>query len=157
MKKVKIEARGDREIVIDRVFDAPRDLVYDAYTKPALLKQWLGVFDGWSLSTCEMDLRVGGAYRWVWSNPNRPKSMGVSGVFKEIVPHERIVHTERFDEAWYPGEAVNTVTFVEVDGKTTLRIVCLHESTEARDGVMKSGMAEGLEAGYDQLDKLLAR
>src|SRR5713101_1933605 len=97
---LKLSARGDREIAMTRVFDAPRKLVFDAYTKPELLKRWLGVFGGWSLAVCEVDLRVGGSYRYVWHGADGRK-MAMRGVYREIVPAERIVSTETFDEPWY--------------------------------------------------------
>lgn len=96
---LKVAALSDREIVMTRVFDAPRNLVFDAYTKPELLKRWLGVFGGWTMAVCEVDLRVGGSYRWVWRGADGT-NMGVRGIYREIVPPERLVNTEKFDEAW---------------------------------------------------------
>ena len=97
---LSVEPRGDREIAISRAFDAPRALVFDALTKPDLIRRWLGVFGGWSMEVCEVDLRVGGAYRYVWRGPNGA-SMGMRGVYREIVRPERLVNTEQFDEPWY--------------------------------------------------------
>jgi len=154
-ENLKVSARGEREIVMTRVFNAPRRLVFEAFTKPELLKRWLGVFGGWSLAVCEIDLRVGGRYRWVWRNVDGTE-MGVSGVYREVVPDERIVNTERFDQAWYPGEAVGTVLFTEEAGKTTLTQTLIYESREARDGVLKSPMEQGLEQGYKLLDQVLS-
>lgn len=102
---LQVEARGDHEIVMTRVLNAPRHLVFDAFTKPELLKRWLGVFGGWELAVCEIDLRVGGKYRWVWRNADGTE-MGMGGVYREIAPPEKIVSTEKFDEAWYPGEGL---------------------------------------------------
>src|SRR5467141_3189608 len=104
---LKLSARGDREIVMTRVFDAPRRLVFDAYTKPELLKRWLGVFGGWSMPVCEVDLRVGGTYRWVWRGADG-REMGVRGVYREIFSFNHTANTEKFDEAWYPGESLIT-------------------------------------------------
>jgi uncharacterized protein YndB with AHSA1/START domain len=151
---LKVEARGDREIVMTRSFDAPRKLVFDALTKPELLKRWFGAIEGWQLVECEVDLRVGGQYRYLWRGPDGAQ-MGMRGVFREVVPPERIVNTEKFDEAWYPGEAVGTATLVEKGGKTTLTMVVRYESREARDGVLKSPMEQGAAAGYDMLDTFL--
>lgn len=145
----------DREIAMTRVFDAPRRLVFDAYTKPELLKRWLGVFRGWSMAVCEVDLRVGGAYRYVWRGPGRA-DMGMRGVYREIVPFERIVCTESFDEPWYPGEALDTTVLVEQGGKTTMTTTVLYESKEIRDAVLKSPMEQGVAASYDKLAELLA-
>src|SRR5271169_1068887 len=111
--KLQVTARSDREIVITREFDAPRRMVFDAMTKPELLKRWLGVFGGWQLAVCEIDLRVGGPYRGVWRQSSDGSEMGVRGTYREIVPPERVVCTELFDVAWYPGEALITTTFTE--------------------------------------------
>lgn len=153
-ESLKVTTPSDREIAMSRVFDAPRDLVFDAYSKPELLKRWLGVQRGWSLAVCEVDLRVGGAYRYVWRGPNR-EDMGMRGVFREVVRPERIVATEKFDESWYPGEAVSTMTLVERSGRTTLTLTVRYESQAARDAVLKTPMAEGVGAGFDKLAELL--
>ena len=152
---LQVTTPSEREIAMSRVFDAPRHLVFEAYTKPELLKRWLGVRGGWSLAVCEVDLRVGGAYRYVWRGPDR-EEMGMGGVFREMVPGERIVATEKFDHSWYPGGAVSTVTLVEQGGKTTLTLSVCYESREARDAVLKSPMKEGVEEGFDKLAELLA-
>ena len=152
---LKVVARGDLEIVMTRVFDAPRSLVFDAYTKPELLKRWLGVFGGWTMPVCEIDLRVGGAYRWVWRNADG-REMGVRGIYREVVPPERLVNTEKFDEPWYPGESLNTAIFAEQGGQTTLTSSMRYVSREARDGVLKSPMETGVAASYDRLAELLA-
>ena len=152
-----IAAKDDREIVVTREFKAPRALVYEAHTKPELLKRWLLGPDGWSLAVCDMDLRVGGAYRWVWRNDTTGTEMGMGGTFREILPPERIVATERFDQSWYPGEALNTTVFTEKEGRTTLTLTMRYESREARDGVLKSDMRSGLKASYDRLEKVVAR
>ena len=152
---LKVAALSDREIVMMRVFDAPRRLVFDAYTKPELLKRWLGVFGGWSMPICEVDLRVGGSYRWVWRGEDGRK-MGVRGVYREIVPPERLVNTEKVDDAWYPGESLITAVFVEQGGKTTLTVTMRYESREARDAVLKSPMESGVAKSYDKLAELLA-
>ncbi len=152
---LQVTTPSDREIAMTRVFDAPRRLVWDAHTKPELLKRWLGVHNGWTLAVCDIDLKVGGTYRYVWRGPNRAE-MGMGGVFREIAAPERMVATEKFDQSWYPGEAVDTTVLVEQGGKTTLTVTVRYESKEARDGVLKSPMKEGMEAGYDKLAELLA-
>lgn len=145
----------DREIAMTRVFDAPRNLVYDAYTKPELLKRWLGVHNGWSMAVCEIDLRVGGRYRYVWNGPDGME-MGLSGIYREIVPGERVVATEVFDQSWYEGEAIGTVTFVEERGQTTLTMLMRYASKDVRDAVLRSPMEQGVAAGFDVLAELLA-
>jgi len=152
---LKVTARGDREIVMTRVLDAPRRMVFDAFTKPELVKQWLLGPPGWSMPVCEIDLRVGGSYRYVWRHFNG-NEMGMGGVYREIVAPERIVSTEKFDEAWYPGEAVGTLLLVEQGGKTTITQTVLYESRETRDGVLKSPMESGVAASYDKLAEMLA-
>ncbi len=146
---------SDREVALIRTFDAPRSLVWDAVTRPELLKRWLGVHNGWTLDVCEIDLRVGGAYRYVWRGPGR-EEMGMGGVYRDIVRPERIVSTEKFDQSWYPGEAVGTMTLDERDGKTTMTTTVLYDSREARDVVLQSPMEHGVAAGYNELDQVLA-
>ena len=152
---LKLTTRGDREIVMTRVFDAPRALVFKAFTTPELVKQWLLGPPGWSMPVCEIDLRVGGRYRYVWRHTNG-NEMGMGGVYREIVAPEKVVATEKFDESWYPGEAVGTILLIEQGGRTTLTQTVLYESREARDGVLKSPMESGVAAGYDRLATLLA-
>lgn len=149
---LKVTTPTDREIVMTRVFDAPRRLVWDAFTKPALLKRWFGP-RGWSMAVCEVDLRVGGGFRFVLRGPDG-KDMGMRGVYREIVPPERSVHIESFDD--YPGEAQVTGAFVEQAGKTTLTATVLYPSQEVRDIVLKSGMEHGAAESYDKLAELLA-
>ena len=151
---LQISTPSDREITMTRVFDAPRTMVFDAHTKPELVKRWLGVRAGWTMPVCEIDLRIGGAYRYLWRGPQG--DMGMRGVFREVVRPERIVATEVFDEAWYPGEAVDTTVLVEKGGKTTLTLTVLYASKEARDGVIRSPMASGVSESYDKLADLLA-
>lgn len=146
----------DREIVMTRVFDAPRRLVFDAHTKPELVKRWLLGPPGWSMPVCEIDLRVGGKYRYVWRHDTDGTQMGMGGVYRELVAPERIVNTERFDEAWYPGEGLGTLVLTERQGKTTLTNTMRYESRAARDGVLKSRMEKGVAASYDRLAEMLA-
>lgn len=147
---------SDREIVMTRVFDAPRRLVFDAHTKPELVQRWLLGPPGWSMPVCEIDLRVGGKYRYVWRRDTDGTRMGMGGVYREIVAPERIVNTERFDEPWYPGEGLGTLVLTERQGKTTLTNTMRYESRAARDGVLKSGMEKGVAVSYDRLAELLA-
>jgi uncharacterized protein YndB with AHSA1/START domain len=153
---LKLTTRGDREIVMTRTFDAPRTLVFDAFTKPELVRQWLLGPPGWSMPVCEIDLRVGGTYRYVWRKAGAP-NMGMGGVYQGVVAPERIVATEKFDQAWYPGEAIGALVLLEQAGKTTVTQTVLYESQEARDGILKSGMEKGVAASYDRLAELLSR
>ena len=156
LETLKLTTKGDREIVMTRDFNAPRRLVFDAFTKPELVKQWLLGPPGWSMPVCEIDLKVGGAYRYVWRRDSDGSEMGMGGVYREIVLQERIVSTEVFDKAWYPGEAVGTLVLSERGGKTTVTQTVLYQSREARDGILKSGMESGVAASYDRLAQLLA-
>lgn len=156
MGQLNVTTPSDWEITMTRVFDAPRTLVYDAHTKPELVKRWLLGPPGWSMPVCEIDLRVGGKYRWVWRSDKDRTTMGMGGVYRAIAAPERLVTTERFDEAWYPGEGLNTLVLVEKGGRTTLTQTMRYESKVARDAVLKSGMEKGVEASYDRLAELLA-
>ena len=107
------------------------------------------------MPVCEIDLRVAGSYRYVWRSEKDGSQMGIRGVFREITPGERLVATERFDDAWYPGEALDTTVFEERRGITRTTITILYESQEARDTARRSGMEHGMAAGYDRLETLL--
>ena len=149
---LKVTTPTGSEIVLTRVFDAPRRLVFDAFAKPELLNRWFGP-RGWSLAVCEVDLKVGGGFRFLLRGPNG-KEMGMRGVYREIVPPERSVHMESFDD--YPGESQVTTVLVEQGGKTTLTVTVLYPSQEVRDIVLKSGMEHGAAECYDKLAELLA-
>jgi len=151
---LKLVTRGDREIVMTRVFDAPRELVFEAMTQPALLKRWFFGPPGWTLAECAIDLRVGGRYRYVWRGPGGAV-MGMGGEYREIVPPVRIVATELFDEQWYPGGAVGTLVLEEAGGKTTLTQTVVYASAEARAAVLRTPMEHGVAAGYDRLAEML--
>jgi uncharacterized protein YndB with AHSA1/START domain len=153
--KLQITTPSDRELAMTRSFDASRSLVFDAWTKPELLKRWLGVRGGWTFAVCEVDLKVGGKYRYVWRGPSGAE-MGMGGVFREVVKPERLVATEKFDESWYEGDAVDTTTFVERGGKTTVTTTVLYASKAVRDAVLKSPMETGVAESYDKLDEVLA-
>ena len=155
MSKVVVTPQGDREIVITRAFAAPRSLVFDAMSKPEMMKQWFHGPIGWKLLVCEIDLRVGGTYRWVWRN-QAGNDMGMGGVYKKVDRPVRIVSTEKFDQAWYPGEALVTLELAEEKGITLMSLTVTYESQAARDGVLASPMESGLIAGYDRLDAFLS-
>ena len=152
---LKVATPSDREIVMTRVFDAPRTLVWEALTTPALLKRWLLGPPGWTMTTCEMDLRVGGAYRYQWRKDDGTV-MGMGGILREVVAPERLTATERFDQSWYPGEGLVSQVLTEQGGKTTITMTLRYESKEARDTVVKSGATSGVEMSYARLAELLA-
>ncbi len=152
--KLKVTTPSEREIALVRTFDATRNLVFDAWTKPELVKQWLGIFGGWSFTVCEIDLRVGGKYRYLWRGPDGAE-LGMGGVYREIVRPERIVCTEKFEQSWYEGDAVDTTVFVEERGKTTVITTVRYASKEVRDGVLESPMEGGVAQSYDKLAQVL--
>jgi uncharacterized protein YndB with AHSA1/START domain len=151
----KVSTPTDREIQVTRDFNAPRQLVFDAFTKPEWVRRWLLGPPGWTMPLCEIDLKVGGAYRYLWRNADG-REMGMGGVFREIVAPERLIATEKFDESWYSGEALDTTVFVEEGDITTITITVLYESKEARDTARRSGMESGMAAGYNRLEELLS-
>ena len=145
----------DREIVMTRVLHAPRGHIFDAWTKPELLKRWLLGPPGWSMIQCDVDLKVGGGFRFVWRNRDGTK-FGMRGVYHEIVRPERLVHTEVFDEDWTGGETLVTTILTEQNSGTGLKSTVRYSSRQARDKVLDSGMEQGVRASYDRLDELLA-
>lgn len=154
--RLEVTTPTDRQIVMKRSFDAPRQLVFEAFTTPALLQRWLLGPPGWSMVVCEVDLRAGGAYRYVWRHDADGEQMGMGGVYTEIQAPEGIVSTVRFDDPWYRGEAVDTLVLTEERGQTKLTQTVLYESREVRDGVAKSGMEGGVAASYDRLQDILS-
>ena len=148
---LKVTTPSDREIRMVRVFDAPRQMVFDAFTKCELLKRWFGPH-GFSLSVCDGDFRPGGGWRFVVRGPDGSE-MGMRGRIREMSPPDRLVHVETFDD--YPGEALVTTTFVEARGTTTVTIDLLYESKEVRDAVVRSGMEHGAAESYDRLAEFL--
>jgi uncharacterized protein YndB with AHSA1/START domain len=153
-KTLTVTTPSDREIALTRTFNAPRALVFDALTKPELVQRWMLGNMGASMPVCEIDLRVGGAYRFVWRNPDGAE-MAMMGVYRELVRPERIVNTQRFDTPWMPGESVLTTTLTESGGRTTFISTTLFDSVETRDKMLKSGMESGASASYDRLADLL--
>jgi uncharacterized protein YndB with AHSA1/START domain len=129
---LKVSLPSDCEITLTRVFRAPRQLVYEAFSKPELLKRWFGP-RGWSLVTCDVDARVGGGFRFVLRGPDGHE-LGMRGVYREITPPKRSVHMESFDD--FPGESQVTAIFTEQSGQTTLNATILYPSREVRDAVM---------------------
>ncbi len=148
---LEVSTPTEREIVMTRVFDAPRELIFDALTNPETLKRWFGP-PGWSLAACEVDLTVGGAWRHVMCRADGTE-LEMRGVYREIAPPERLVYTETYDQPGW-GELLVTAVLVEQAGKTTLSTTVLHPSREVRDA--NSGMAEGVAASFDRLAGYLA-
>ena len=151
---VNVTLPSDREIMLTRLFDAPRSLVFDCYTKPELLKRWMAP-EGWQLVVCDNDARVGRTFRWEWRKSSGG-AMGVSGVYREIVRPERIVRTELFDPDWTGGETLGTLLLAEHDSTTVMTMSILYTSRDARDSALEFGMKDGAAASYRQLDAVLA-
>jgi len=151
---LKIFPSGDQDVVVTRTFNAPAEFVFAALTKPELIKRWLLGPDGWTMPFCEVDLRVGGKYRYVWKNDDG-REMGMGGVYREIASPHRLVHTELFDEAWYPGECLITTVLTEKDGKTLFTGTMHYVSKEARESTLTSGMEDGLIPSYDRLEAIV--
>lgn len=149
-----VELRGDTEVVVTRSFDAPREMIWDAYTRPELVKRWLLGPDGWSMPVCEIDLRVGGAYRYRWRNDATGHEFGAEGEHLEVTPVSRLVINQRMEGM--PGEMVCTLELSAAGGRTTLVTIMTFESRAARDGAAASGMTRGMEAGYARLEDILA-
>jgi uncharacterized protein YndB with AHSA1/START domain len=144
---------SDREIRITRVFDAPRALVFEAHTRCEHLEKWWGP-RGFTLISCEMDFRAGGAWRFVQRGPDG-NEYAFRGEYREIVPPERITWTFEFE--MMPGHvSVETVAFEERDGRTTVTVTSLYDSVEDRDGVLRSGMEGGLRETWERLAEHLA-
>jgi uncharacterized protein YndB with AHSA1/START domain len=151
---LKVTTPTDRELVMTREFNASRGMVFDALTKPDLLQRWLLGPPGWTMPVCEIDLQVGGKYRYVWENADGRK-MGMGGTFQEIVRPSRVVATEVYEDYWTGGETLVTTELVETRGTTTLRMTVRYASQEARDAAIKMGATKGVEASYDRLAQLL--
>ncbi len=141
----------DEQILITREFDAPRHLVYEAFTTPELVKRWWSAKRG-EVTVADIDLRIGGKWRYVMV-AHGDLEVAFHGEYREIVPNERIVSTEVF-EGMPDAEAVNTATFAEVDGRTTLTILVQHASKEHRDAHINSGMEAGLQDALDLLEQV---
>ncbi|HSE81337.1 MAG TPA: SRPBCC family protein [Gaiellaceae bacterium] len=147
----KVTLPTDDQILITREFDAPRELVYTAWTTPELVRRWWHANRG-EMTTCEIDLRVGGGWRYVMVTPDGFE-VGFHGEYREIVPNERLVSTEVY-EGMPDGEAVDTLTLTEVDGRTTVEILVQHQSKEHRDAHIASGMEDGMQDAMDLLEQV---
>ena len=160
MEKAQVTLPSEREVKVTRSLKAPRPLVYRAYTEPALVRRWLLGPPGWAMPVCEMDVRVGGSYRWRWRSDKDGSEFGFAGTFREVTPPSRLVHTESYDpgtvgDVHPQGEAIVSVTFAEDSGITTVTTVIDFGSKEARDAAVATGMTDGMEQSYQLLDALL--
>jgi uncharacterized protein YndB with AHSA1/START domain len=151
-ERLQVTTPTEREIVMTRVFDAPRRLVFEAWTNPEHLPHWMLGPEGWTMPVCEIDLRPGGAWHFVWRRADGTE-MAMSGVYKEVTPPERLVSTESWGGNW--AETLNTLTLSEANGRTTITNTILYPSKEARDAALKTGMKEGASQGFNRLDEYL--
>jgi uncharacterized protein YndB with AHSA1/START domain len=150
---VDVTTPSDREIRVTRTFDAPAELIFNFHTKAEHVQKWLLGPPGWSMPVCNIDLRVGGHYQYVWRNDDNGAEFGARGEYREIAAPQRLVHSESMDGT--EGEALCTLTFVESGGRTTLTTTMLFPSKEARDQALQSGMTDGMSVSYERLESVL--
>ena len=142
----------DREVVMTRVVDAPRRVVFDAWTNPGHVSRWLLGPEGWTMPVREIDLRPGGSWRYVWRKADGTE-MAMGGSYREVVPPERLVSTEKWGPEW--PETVNSLVLAESGGQTTITLTITYPTKEARDAALKTGMKEGSDQSFARLDELL--
>ena len=140
---------SDREVVMTRGFAAPRRLVWEAWTKPDHMPRWMLGPEGWTMPVCEIDLRPGGTHRSVWRHPDG-NEMTIRGVYREIVPPERLVYTDSWGES--ATETIDTLVLTEDEGRTTMTLTMLYPTQEARDAALRTGMEEGMGQSFARLD-----
>lgn len=157
-KGLQMSTPTDTTIVLTRTFNAPRRLVWEAFTEPAKMRRWMLPPPGWTMTACQCEAREGGALSLAWKSEEADPVMKIYGVFTEATPPERMVHTETMEMAGVGvlGSLVETHEFAERHGVTTLLITQTYESEDARDVALTSGMDQGMEAGFKQLDAVLA-
>jgi uncharacterized protein YndB with AHSA1/START domain len=144
---------SDTELVMTRVVEAPRSLVWEVYTVPEHVQQWMLGPPGWTMPVCEIDLRPGGAFRYVWRREDGDE-MEISGAYAEIAPPERIVSSESWGGDW--PETTNTLVLTEESGRTTITTTVSYPSKEARDAALATGMKDGVSTTFDSLAEYLA-
>jgi len=152
-RTAKVTLPADDQIQITREFDAPKNLVYKAWTTPELVERWWHANRG-EVKSIEIDLRVGGSWRYVMETPDGLE-VGFHGEYRELVPNERIVSTEVY-EGFPAGEAIDTLTLTEEDGRTTMTVLVQHQSKEHRDAHIESGMEDGVQDALDLLEQVAA-
>lgn len=162
MKPAEVSTPSEREVLVKRSFAAPVQLVWQAYTDPALLRRWLTAMPGWSMPVCEMTTQAGGKYRWRWRNDESGQEFGFSGEILEVALHSKLMHTQFYD----PGDcdfgsmgvepSIITVTFRESSGITHVTTSIKYASQADRDAALSTGMADGMELSYQALDGVLA-
>lgn len=156
---LKVATPTDTTIKMTRAFNAPRRMVWEAMTDPAKLRRWMFAPPGWEMTVCEFDARVGGTFRWAWKTEQADPAMVIHGVMKEVVPNERIVHTETMEMAQCGpcGDLLATLELAEAAGVTQMSLTLAFKSKEERDAALASGMEGGMQAGYARLDEMFAQ
>lgn len=149
----RYETPTDTEIVVTRVFDAPRHLVWRAWTDPKHIAQWMTGPEGWTMPVCEQDLRPGGSWRYVWRKDGGTE-MEMTGSVLEVVAPDRLVTTERWGGDW--PEATNILVLTESEGRTTARLTIRYASKDVRDRALGTGMTRGMDVSFDRLDQVVA-
>jgi len=147
-----IDTPSDREVLMTRAFDAPRELLWEMWTNPEHVPRWLLGPEGWTMPVCEIDLRPGGAWRFVWRK-SEGEEMEMTGVYREIDAPERLVHTESWGGDW--PETLNTLVLTEEEGRTTMELTISYPSKDARDAALQTGMSDGASISFDRLDRYL--
>ncbi len=158
-KSADVQKTSETTIEVKRSFKARQDLVFKAYTTPALVQRWCCALPGWEMPICEMDSREGGKYRWVWKNESENIEFGFHGVFREVNTPQKLVHTQIFDPGTMGGdmgsECLITVTFLETQGITTVTTEIKYQSREDLEKALATGMTDGMELSYQELDDIL--
>lgn len=155
---LRVETPTDTTIVMTRSFRAPRELVWKAMTDPEWIPRWIFAPPGWTMTTCEGEPRVGGRYRWAWNDEHGNPALAIHGEFTEVSPPHRLTHTETMEmgACGIVGTLLATIELTEEAGVTHMKMTLTFDSRQARDGALASGMERGMEAGYRNLDALLA-
>jgi uncharacterized protein YndB with AHSA1/START domain len=160
--EVQVSLPSDTEVRVTRDFKAPRKLVWQAHTDPKLFQRWIGGYPGWTMPVCEMDVRVGGKYRWLWRTDDGAQEFGFFGEFLEVEAPAKLKQAETYDPGTFGGAmdsakpTINLTTFTETNGVTTLVTLIAYASKEARDAAISTGMTDGMEVSYARLDTLCA-
>ena len=152
MSETQVITPGDLEVVVTRVLDAPRELVWKAWTQPEHVQQWLLGPEGWTMPVCEIDLRPGGAWHFGWQQPDG-SGMEIRGTYEEVAPPERLVSRSSWGGDW--PETTETLVFAEADGKTTVTQTIQYPSKEARDAALETGMTDGMSISFNRLAEYL--
>ena len=160
-KPAEVSLPSDTEVRVTRDFRAPRKLVWQAHVDPKLFQRWIGGYPGWSMPVCEMDVRTGGKYRWLWRTDNGSQEFGFFGEYSEVEVPARMIAVEHYNPGTMGGAmdasspTINNTFFTEKSGVTTLVTLLKYVSKEARDAAISTGMTDGMEVSFARLDEVL--